>query len=166
MWWVSNLYVWIPLYVIIGLSIRKKYKSSPGSLRKRSLMLVGFLVCIGFTDILSSKVLKPTAARLRPSHRVEFVDSISLHERADGTVYKGGKFSFVSGHASNHMAIAILAGMLLGGRVWLWMLIGWALVVGYSRIHLGVHFPGDVLCGWMVGAVIGGLVYKILKPRL
>jgi undecaprenyl-diphosphatase len=166
MWWVSNPFVWTPLYVGIGLALRRKYGTDKTGRSKRVLILVGLLVCVGLTDLLSSRVLKPTAARLRPSHRVEFVDSISLYEKPDGTVYKGGKYSFVSGHAANHMCIAVLAGILLGGGIWLWFLIGWALLIGYSRIHLGVHFPGDVICGWMVGASIGGMVYNVLKSRI
>ena len=117
MWWVSNPFVWPPVYMGIGLALRKKFGADKTGRAKRVLILVGLLVCVGITDLLSSRVLKPTAARLRPSHRVEFVDTISLYEKSDGTVYKGGKYSFVSGHAANHMCIAVLAGVLLGGGI-------------------------------------------------
>ena len=75
-------------------------------------------------DVLSSRILKPTSERLRPSHREEFVDTIHLYERSDGTYYKGGKWSFVSGHAANHMGVSIFMGAVLcGGFVlggWMW----------------------------------------------
>ncbi len=160
MWWTSKPLAWAPLYVLLIIAVLKKYKSRAS----RLLVLAGVGITVGLCDLVSARVLKPTAERLRPSHRVEFVDSIHLYERADGIVYKGGKYSFVSSHAANHMGVAIFLGAVLSG--WLWWLVLWAVVIGYSRIHLGVHFPGDVICGWMVGAGLGAVVFNVIRRRL
>jgi undecaprenyl-diphosphatase len=60
------------------------------------------------------------------------------------------------------MGIAVLFGGLLGGP-WAWGLFAWAVLIGFSRIHLGVHYPGDVLGGFLVGCGIGALALQIAR---
>ena len=62
------------------------------------------------------------------------------------------------------MGAVLCGGFVLGG--WMWGLIVWALLIGYSRVHLGVHFPGDVICGWLVGGVVGAGVFKVISRRI
>ena len=166
MWYVSQPLAWTPLYILMIVGVLRKYKSSPS----RLFIILGVVVCLGMTDLISARIMKPQVERLRPSHREDFNESIHLYKKSDGEFYKGGKYSFVSSHASNHMGIAVLMGALLcGGLVWGWWMIAlivWALLIGYSRIHLGVHFPGDVLCGSVLGAGIGLMVYWVLNKRL
>ena len=166
MWWASKPIAWTPLYIILIIAIARKYSHWSN----RLLILLSVVVCIGLNDTLSSHIFKPATQRVRPSHRVDFEEKIHLYEQDDGSFYKGGKYSFFSGHASNHMGLAVLFGAFLCGGVagcrWMWGLLVWAILIGYSRVHLGVHFPGDVLCGWIVGAIIGGGIFKIVKPRL
>ena len=166
MWWVSKPLAWTPLYIGI---IYLLWKNIPEN-KSRLLSILGIVVSVGLADVISARVIKPTAERLRPSHRVDLVEDVHLYKRSDGTMYQGGTYGFVSSHAANHMAVAVFVGCLLsivlGGKMWLWLLIGWALLIGYSRVHLGVHFPGDVLFGWMLGASIGGVVLQAVRPRL
>ena len=159
MWWASQPLAWTPLYLAMVWSLFKKHAN-------KLLILICIAVTVGVTDLLSARIIKPTAQRLRPSHQMKLASDIHLYQYEDGTFYKGGKYGFISSHAANHMGVAVLCGALLGGGAWVVWLVVWALLIGYSRIHLGVHFPGDVLFGWMIGAVAGGFVYSKAKLRL
>lgn len=170
MWGVSILWIWIPLYVFFMFCLWQKYGSRNERGRRkgnrRAIVMISVVVCVALCDVISARVLKPSVARLRPSHSCEFVGNIHLHEYDDGTFYKGGQYSFLSGHASNHMAVAVLVGLLMESGIWMTLLMGWALLIGYSRVHLGVHFPSDVICGWMLGGGLGWMIYMIILRKL
>lgn len=74
-----------------------------------------------------------------------------------------GRFGYFSGHAANSMAAAVFAGLVLRSKYHnlIFVLLFWSALVGYSRIYLGVHYPGDVLTGWTIGASIGWGFYKL-----
>ena len=156
MWWVSKPLFWIPLYVAMIWAAGQRL----GWGRPLALFAVCVGLCVTGTDVISARVLKPNVARLRPSHEPALVDQVHLVEERPGEWYRGGKYSFVSSHAANHMGVAVLFGGLLGGA-WVWGLLAWALLIGFSRIHLGVHYPGDVLGGFVVGWGIGALALAV-----
>src|SRR5699024_2997189 len=77
----------------------------------------------------------------------------------------GGMFGFVSGHATNCFALFIFLSMILApnfkwGR---YILFAWAILVSYSRIYVGVHYPGDVVCGALLGSIIGLVLAKFYE---
>lgn len=158
MWWVSEPLFWLPLYVAMIWAC----KTVLGTWKQRLVVAMCVGLCVTGTDVVSARVLKPNVARLRPSHEPALVDQVHLVEERPGEWYRGGKYSFVSSHAANHMGLAVLFGGLLGGA-WFWGLLGWALLIGYSRIHLGVHYPGDVLGGFVVGWGIGALTLTLAR---
>lgn len=158
MWWVSKPLFWTPLYVAMVWAVGQRL----GWRRPLALFAVCVGLCVTGTDVVSARVLKPNVARLRPSHEPALVDQVHLVEERPGEWYRGGKYSFVSSHAANHMGVAVLFGGLLGGA-WGWGLLAWALLIGFSRIHLGVHYPGDVLGGFVVGWGIGALALAVAR---
>jgi undecaprenyl-diphosphatase len=73
----------------------------------------------------------------------------------------GGLYGFVSSHAANSFNVALLSLMFINKRWYTICIIIWASIIGYSRIYLGVHYPGDVISGSLLGAFIGWSIYKL-----
>ncbi|HEY5124915.1 MAG TPA: phosphatase PAP2 family protein, partial [Ignavibacteria bacterium] len=104
----------------------------------------------------SSVLVKNLVQRLRPCYDPALKGLVHL---VNGEC--GGLFGFVSSHATNSFDVALLSLLFIKKRWYSISIIIWALVIGYSRIYLGVHFPGDVLCGSLLGAFIGWSMYQI-----
>ena len=101
--------------------------------------------------------------RLRPCHDENILNLVRLvKERC------GGLYSYFSAHASNSMAIAVFFSFLLKSsyKTLPFFLIFWALLIAYSRVYIGVHFPLDVLTGAIIGGFYGILFYKLFKVFL
>ena len=109
------------------------------------------VVCLVLTDAVAAQIIKPVVARIRPSH--ELVDMVRL------LVGRGGKYSFPSNHAANSMAFAIVTGFFYP-QMRRWLLII-PILVGFSRVYVGVHFPGDVMAGVLFGYLMGNLTLHV-----
>jgi len=108
-------------------------------------------VCLVLTDAVAAQIIKPVLGRIRPSH--ELADMVRL------LVGKGGKYSFPSNHAANSMAFAIVTGFFYPQmRRWLLVI---PILVGFSRVYVGVHFPGDVMAGALFGYLMGNLTLHV-----
>ena len=120
-------------------------------------MLFGIAICILLADQISSTLLKPYFHRLRPGLEPEIMYSLRV---AAG---RGGGYSFPSSHATNVFAIATYLSLVFRHRLTTISLYIWAILVGISRIYLAMHYPSDVLCGAVLGIVIGMTVYYVGK---
>lgn len=147
----SHHYFWIPVYALLVWWMWKQYR------QRIWLPLLTILLVFGFSDSFSSRVLKPGMARERP-----FLNE-NLHARLpDGPA--GSKYGFVSSHAANTFGIYTFAALALGfSRKRWWIFIGIAALVSYSRVYLGVHYPGDVLCGAALGIATAWLCYRGMR---
>ncbi len=106
----------------------------------------------GVSDTVNSRWLKKKTDRVRPGKQFEDIRSL-------GTM-NNGKKSFPSNHASNTMAFAMAFSFMFSWVAWL--LIPLSLLVGYSRIYCGAHFPLDVIAGWLLGATWSVIFLKII----
>ena len=156
MWVVSQTMTWIPLYgLMLGLIVWKYRNWKPVV-----LILLGFVVAVGMSDFISSGILKPLVCRLRPTHEPA-VDPIHLVKG-----YTGGLYGFCSSHAANTMSCALLFSLLWRNKIATTGLMTWVALVSYSRVYIGVHYPSDVIAGWLVGALLAVLVYRALTHWL
>ncbi len=158
MWIISSKWIWIPLYLFILFKLFRTYQKQ----FVRIILLI--IIVIGLSDWISSGVIKNSVKRYRPSHNTEISQNVHLYSYSDGAKYQGGTFGFVSSHAANSFAIATLAFFFLRkkSKHWKWLFL-WAIIVSYSRIYLGVHYPLDIIGGAMVGVFIAFVSYFIAK---
>ncbi len=145
--------VWIPLFLATIIFIFVKFKGKGFYI----LLLVGLVILVG--DQLSSALLKPWIGRLRPSHEPHLEGILHIINN-----YRGGLYSFVSSHATNSFGVATMLWLLLGKHYkWIGVFFGWAIIFSFTRVYLGVHYPGDVLAGAILGAAIAWGIYKLLQ---
>lgn len=146
---VTRKETWVPFYLTIVFFFVKNYRS-------KSLMILLFM---GLTIVLSDQVsvlLKVTLQRLRPTHEPALEGMIHV------VFQKGGLYGFVSSHASNMFAVFAFTSCIFKNRSYYVLLLFWALLVSYSRIYIGVHYPLDVICGALLGWLLGVLMFKVL----
>lgn len=149
-YYYTQTWVWIPAILIFLVYIWRKWGI-------RSLFVIAAIaLCILISDQISSSLLKPLVARLRPTHNPEIADLIhTVHG------YRGGLYGFVSSHAANAFTFVTFTSLLFRNRIYTILITFWAILFSYSRVYLGVHYVGDVLCGAMVGILVAFVVYKI-----
>jgi undecaprenyl-diphosphatase len=150
MWLISGRTEWIPFYLIlIGYLIYKfRWRSIP--------IIVAIIVAVSLADQLAVKAFKEVFQRLRPTHNPEIQNLVHIVNE-----YRGGMYGFVSNHAANTFALAGFLSFFFRNWYFSAVILLWASVVSYSRIYLGVHYPGDVIGGAVLGLIIGWLVYLL-----
>ncbi|OQX82404.1 MAG: hypothetical protein B6D64_00335 [Bacteroidetes bacterium 4484_276] len=151
MYWVSNKFIWIPLYLWFCYEIIKKYKM------QTILLLVMVAVMITLSDQITV-FFKNYFERPRPCHD-EHISHL-VHVVKDAC---GGPYGFISGHASSSFSLAIFLIPVFRGRFRYFtpLIIMWASLVAYSRVYLGVHYPADIVCGALLGILLGYLFAKL-----
>jgi len=151
MFQITNKVNWIPLYLFLIFIAVKDLK------RESIWLILGVILLILLTDLIVSGVMKPYFERLRPSRDPALEGLVHIVNE-----YRGGMYSFASGHAATSFCLATFMWLALSKvRSWIWILFLWAAVFSYSRIYLGVHYPGDILAGAAIGSLIAIAGYRM-----
>ena len=134
------------------------------------LVIILALIALGMADMVASGILKPLVQRIRPCFALDHVRLLVSQPRS---------YSFASSHAANAAAVATVIWIffhrgVLVEKLFTIIMILYALAISWSRVYVGVHYPGDVIAGMMIGVCSAMLVYlfsswvlkNIIQPRI
>ena len=154
MYGFSGRFVWIPLYAcILWLLIRNR------PLKVAAVYLVGIVLAITLADQVCASLIRPAVERLRPSNLDNSLSALT--HIVNG--YRGGAYGFPSCHAANSFALAVFISRLFRRKWFTAFILLWAVANSYSRICLGVHYPGDLLAGAIVGSIGAEILFRLSR---
>ena len=153
MWWMVSA-KWSSLLLVLALIWVLLHQNR----RHAVLVLVMLVLTVTLADQLSSGLIKHLVERLRPTHDPSLGNAVHV---VNG--YRGGMYGFVSSHAANFFAVATFLSLLVRHRLVTCSLFAWAVLQCYSRVYLGVHYPGDILGGIVVGVLVGFVVSCLMR---
>ncbi|MCQ2958814.1 MAG: phosphatase PAP2 family protein [Bacteroidales bacterium] len=152
---ITQTWASVPIFLLALYLLQRKYGW------KLSLFsLACIALAIGCADVISTECFKKVICRYRPSHNLEIEQLVHIVRG-----YKGGMYGFVSSHAANMFAFAVFVSLLLKNKWWTIVFLFWTLIVCYTRMYLGVHYPADIVCGALVGCLCA-VVFYCLERRV
>ena len=150
----TKKWMWVPMYLALVYVFFKNMTP-----KNAVACVVAVIVMVALSDQLSSTLIRQAVGRLRPSNLDNPISNL-VHIVDD---YRGGKYGFPSSHAANSFALAFFLCYLFRRNPLPAFIMVWAIINCYTRIYLGVHYPGDILCGALVGLFAATLLWFIYK---
>ena len=142
------------MYISILFALYKAF-----GLKIMIIIFIGSCLAVLFADQLTASIIRPSLGRLRPSHPENPISE--LVHIVDGK--RGGAYGFPSSHAANTFAVATLLSLVFRQIRFTIAIFFWAILNCYSRIYLGMHYPGDLLVGSVIGTAFGLFIYICLS---
>ena len=149
---ITSKWSGIPIYIALLYMIFRKRDT-----KTAILMVAAVLLTFALTDQLAVHLFKNTIERFRPGWDPTTEHLIRMLE------HKGGKYGFISNHAANFFGLAVISSGILKKKWYTIFIFCWSVAVAYSRVYVGKHFPGDVICGAMFGALVGWGVLELFR---
>ncbi|MCG8581177.1 MAG: phosphatase PAP2 family protein [Bacteroidales bacterium] len=149
-WMFTSKEVWVPLYLTLAYVIFKNH----GLRGLVTVLFIGLLITL--CDQISTNVFKHGIERLRPSRDEDLQYLVHL---INGK--RGGMYGFVSSHSTNSFGLALFTSLLFRNRTYSIFIFAWAAINAYSRVYMGVHYPGDIIGGMLLGLLLARIVYGI-----
>ncbi len=149
----TTIAIWIPLILMLLYILIKN-----NSFKDFLLLFFSFLLVVVFTDVISSGICKPFFERWRPTNDPELMYLVDVVDNI-----RGKDYGFTSSHAANSFGIATFMLLLVKNRALTVSLIFWASMNAFTRMYLGVHYPGDILAGTLIGVTVGWGMYRLYR---
>lgn len=159
-WMFTGRWTWVPFYASLAVMI---FCIKPWP--KALMMIAAIGIAVALTDQTCASIIRPIVARLRPSHPDNPLSAVVTTVNN----YRGGNYGFPSCHAGNSFALATFIVLAFKHRVLVATMFTWAIVNSLSRLYLGVHYPGDLIVGAIIGSLIGAACFaawRAIAPRL
>lgn len=141
---------WVPLYVALFYLVLK----NNDTIQKIVWIVACALLCVLLAGTTDDLIVKPLVERWRPTHDPQIGMAVDV---VNG--YRGGNYGFFSAHASNTFSLAVFFALLVRSHALTVFLVAWSLTNCWTRMYLGVHYPGDIACGLLWGATVGVTVW-------
>ena len=150
---LTNAKTWIPLYLGLFYVVVMTHKPN---WRDILFILAAAGLCVLLAGTIDDSIVKPLVARWRPTHDPEIGSLVDVVND-----YRGGNYGFFSAHASNTFSLALFFSLLMRHRLFTCFMVAWSLINCWTRLYLGVHYPGDITVGLIWGAIVGYSVYRL-----